>query len=129
MSVDIFDFIHTSTDQYPQSSVNVHFGAGYQYSSYPLGPDQITFILTFRAMQWFLNSGTGLVDATIKPRYNMKALQDFYERNGTFKTWIYLHPVRGPVFCKFEAPLQSPKTIPGGSGVTESFELRLLLQP
>ena len=95
MAIDIFDFIHSVADTYPQSSVNVRFGGGYQYSTYPLGPDQIIFICTFRAMQWFLDDD-GNVDATINETYNMRALQIFYENNGTHKTFIYLHPVRGP---------------------------------
>ena len=128
MAIDVFDFIHSVADTYPQSSVNVRFGGGYQYSTNPLGPDQIIFICTFRAMQWFLDDD-GLVDATTNEIYNMRALQIFYENNGTHKTFIYLHPVRGPVFCKFESPLQTPKTLPGGSGVTESCALRLIYQP
>jgi phage-related protein len=127
MAIDVFDFIHTANDQYPQNSINVKFGGGYQYSSYPTGPDQIIFTLSFQAMQFYLNAGN--VDATILPRQNMKALMDFYERNGTYKTFIYPHPVRGYVFVKFESPLQQPKTIKGGNGVTEPFEIKLILQP
>lgn len=128
MAIDIFDFIHSANDTYPKNTVDVRFGGGYQYSSYPTGPDQIVINCAFQSMKFYLD-GSGNVTSATSPRSNMRALQEFYERNGTHKTFLYPHPVRGYIFAKFESPLQCPKLIKGGNGWTESFELRLILQP
>lgn len=127
-AIDFFDFLCSCTDQYPQSSTSTKFGGGYSFASYPSGPDQVIFILHFAAMRYFVNSD-GTMDTTTSPRINMQVLKNLYEANRLHKTFIYNHPIRGYVFCKFESPLQCPKVIPDANGVTEAFDVRLIMQP
>jgi hypothetical protein len=127
-TISIFDFIHTAYDSYPNSSVKVQFGNGYQFAATASGVDQIITTLKFNAMKYYLNA-EGVPDATIFPDRNMLALQNFYEAHRLSKPFVYLHQTRGLIFVRFESPLQCPKVREGGQGVTESFEMKVIYQP
>jgi len=127
--METFDFpYHTVEDQYPSSSAVVQFGGGYSFASKPRGPDQITFKLNFQGMFYFTNSN-GTLDGTSNPKINMKVMLDFYENHRLYEPFIYNHPVRGPLTCRFGKPLSIPKGIAKGKGQLEAFQVELILQP
>lgn len=128
-SISIFEYpYHHAYDIYPNSSVKVQFGNGYQYATGASGADQIIITLKFKAMKYFLDED-GVPDASVTPELNMLNLQNFYEEHRLSKPFVYSHQTRGLIFVRFESPLQCPKVREGGFGVTEEFEVKLIYQP
>lgn len=128
--METFDFpYHVPTHAYPKGD-GFRFGRGYEFSAAAQEPVQRRFTLHFNAMQWFFDD-EGVADETIEPQLNALALDAFYRRHLTHKKFKYLHPVYGEILVKFAAdvPFEMPRAIPGGTGVTEEFELVLIEQP
>lgn len=119
---------HTSATEYPDSGFKMKFGNSYEYAEGPTAPDQRRFTLSFPLLKYFVNAA-GVVDATIQPTLNMKALEDFYILHKLWKTFIYPHPVYGNVNVRFQAPLKVPGGIPGGDGALGAFSIELIEQP
>ena len=59
----------------------------------------------------------------------MKALIDFYEQHHTSKKFYYVHPVYAVLTVRFKKPLEAPRSIKDGNGITEPFEILLIEQP
>lgn len=130
MALDTFDFpYHLVETQNPESGTRIQLGGSYVFSSPPESPPQRTFVLSFPMMKFFLNPGTGLLDATIEPKYNMLALIQFYQAHLLHESFLYQHPVHGVVEVKFGKPLIEPKGKPGGIGATEAFEVEFIEIP
>lgn len=127
--METFDFpFHITRTEYPDSGTRVQLGNSYIFTAPPQGPDQRTFILDFAAMKYFLNNQWE-PDETIEPKKNMLALEKFYQRHQTHKSFLYDHPVHGQVTVRFKSPLKPPKGLPGGDGATEGFSVELLEEP
>lgn len=119
-----FDFpFHTLSTSYPKGD-SFKFGRGYEFSAAPQLPVQRRFQLSFELIQWFLDDA-GEIDATIQPQLNALALDEFYRFHYTHRAFIYPHPVYGNLTVKFasDAPFQMPKSLVGGNGATDRFEL------
>lgn len=130
MSLDVFPFsMHTVTHTYPKGD-SVKFGKGYEFNAKPLLPFQRTFHLYFSAMQWFFNAD-GSLDTTSNPSFNMGALVQFFEAHDYSQAFTYPHPIYGDITVKFAAgtAFEIPKSLPGGSGVTEPLQVDLVEQP
>jgi hypothetical protein len=110
--------VHTPRHTYPPGDQQ-KFGKGYQYAVKPLLPLQRTFILSFDAMQW---------DGPVAG-YDMQTLIDFYEAHELWDRFNYVHPKYGTLIVRFATPLAVPKSVKGGSGATEPFEVQLIEQP
>lgn len=128
--METFNFpYHHPTHSYPKGD-GFKFGRGYQFSAAPQEPVQRKFTLHFNTMIWFLNEDN-TPDRVTEPEKNMQLLVDFYERHYTHKKFIYPHPTYGNITVKFDTdhPLEIPRSLKGGSGATDSFELVLIEQP
>ena len=130
---DTFDHdIHTVQVKYP-SDPSVQMGGGYQFASRTPHPYQREFVLSFDAMIFYMSGGSkNLSDtptSTYNPKLNWWRLELFYKNNGTWKTFIYPHPAEGNINVRFKQPLEQPKVVKGGHGVSEAFELIFVEQP
>ena len=131
---------HTTVDVYPVNSSKLKLGMGYEFASRPKGPPQITFQLTFKMMFWWITK-VGNIDRAYDPDSytgsNIAALIDFYELHQLYDPFIYPHPSRGELICRFDKPLSVPKNIEGlitydgsySGHQVESFTLDFLMQP
>ena len=129
MSLPVFNFpFHSPTHVY-QKGDSFQFGRGYQFNAAPLLPMQRTFRLTFKGMCWFQNA-QGQYDPTINPQLNIYTLLQFYEAQFTNLPFTYPHDVYGQLTVKFSAAnaFEVPKTIDGGTGMTEGFEMMIVEQ-
>jgi hypothetical protein len=126
METFLFDNYHM-THKYPDDST-VSFGGGYVFAVKPESPPQIIHYLHFSGLHWYANAQGSWVD-TIDARKNILALNNFYERHRKWKRFIYPHPYRGNLIVRFNQPFQMPKSIVGGSGLTESFDIEFIEHP
>jgi hypothetical protein len=130
MAGQTFNFpYHKVRTEYPESTTNIQFGKNWVFPIKPNAPDQRTFVLTMRGMQYFLNGVDPLPDPTIVPERNAKALSNFYETHQQWDTFIYPHPVYGNITCRFKNPLRLPEGIDGGTGLLPEFEIVLIEEP
>ena len=126
--MDTFDFpYHTLGVKYPDSSVKLTFGKGYEFASKPKGPDQVTYTLDFEAMAFF-EDPPGTLDLAEQPLVNMAVLEQFYNDHKLYEPFIYPHPTLGDLTVRFDEPL-SYKILKGGRGLTEPFTITLITQP
>lgn len=126
--MDEFDFpLHTLEVKYPESSVKLQLGRGYEFASRPRGPDQVTFTLYFKAM-FFFEDPPGTLDLDVNPTVNMAVLEAFYNDHKMYDKFIYPHPTLGDVTVRFGEPL-TYKIAENGRGRVEPFTIRLVTQP
>lgn len=128
--METFDFpFHTPTHTYPKGD-GFKFGRGYRFTAAPQLPVQRTFTLHFESIVWFLKDDD-TVDKNAEPQINAQRLIDFYERHYWHKAFIYPHPVYGNLRVRFseENPLEVPKSLKGGNGATDNFQIVLIEQP
>lgn len=127
--METFNFpMHLVSTKYPANGQSISFGGAYTFTSEPDAPDNRQFTLTFAGMKYFTASGA--VDyATNAAINNVGALEQFYQRNGRWKSFTYPHPVYGDVVCKFLNPLDLPKGTPGGDGALPNFDVVMVEQP
>lgn len=126
--MDIFSFpYHTLEVKYPDSSIKVAFGGGYEFTSKPKAPDQVEYILNFAAM-FFFETVPGYLDETKHVEANMAVLEKFYNDHKMYEKFIYPHPTHGNLVVRFAEPLNY-KIAVNGKGRVEPFSIRLKLQP
>ena len=126
--METFNFpLHTLSVKYPDSSVKVQFGKGYEFASAPRGPDQVEYTLEFDAM-FFFESSPGVLDKVTRPTVNMAVLEDFYQLVKLYTKFIYPHPTLGNLTVRFGEPL-AYKVAKNGKGRVEPFSIKLVLQP
>lgn len=126
--METFTFMkHVLSVEYPESSAKIKFGRGYEFASRPIGPDQVTLTLSFKAM-FFAFNPNGSYNLTWEPTINMALLENFYKEHRLYEKFIYPHPVEGNLTVRFDRPLQY-KIIENGNGQVEPFQIRLLTQP
>jgi len=130
MPLQTFDFHnHTPTTTYPKGD-GFKFGGGYEFAAKPQLPLQRRFRLHFSGVVWYVNTN-GTIDYVTDPANNAGRLMQFYEDHLSYEPFLYTHPVYGTVTVRFapDVPLEIPKSQPGGSGMTDSFEVTLVEQP
>lgn len=127
--METFEFpYHLMEVKYPDSSVTVSFGGGYDFTSKPKAPDQVEYTLNFKGM-WFFTDITGrALDLTREPELNMGLLEAFYQRHRLYGKFWYPHQTQGLIRVRFAEPL-GYKIVENGKGQVEPFSVRLILQP
>ncbi len=115
------------TTRYPESSAKVQFGRGYEFASQPRGPDQVIYVLNYATMVFYLNTD-GTLNKTRNPPINMALLEDFYIKHRLFEKFIFPHPAKGNLTCRFNKPLEFT-IAKGGLGTVEPFSVELRTQP
>lgn len=134
-----FDFpYYRHSDKYPESSVTMKFGRGYQFASKPKGPDQIICELEYPHMFWMQDPITNEFRDDVNLQLNIKALISFYEAHRLYEKFWFDHPTRGVTVWRFNKPLETPKRI-GDNAVfgingylahqVDGFSVELILQP
>jgi hypothetical protein len=98
---------------------------GWTFSAKPITPFQKKFKVTLHGMRWYLLSD-GLYDSTTAPTMNARALELFYEANGTWDNFTYLHPHLGSLTCRFAAAVTVPAAIPNSGGLIGPLEVTLV---
>ena len=123
-----FDFpYHVLEVEYPDSSIKVAFGGGYEFASKPKAPDQVEYIVNFETM-FFFETLPGILDLEKYPKLNMAVLEKFYNDHKMYEKFIYPHPTLGNLVVRFAEPLRY-KITKGGGGRVDSFSVKLRLQP
>ena len=126
--MDTFNFpYHTLGVKYPDSSVKMSFGNGWEFASKPKGPDQLAYSLKFDIMMFF-ELAPNLYDEDINPELNMRKLELFYQKHRLFEKFYYPHPVEGNIVVRFQKPLEYD-IVKGGQGAVEPFTIYLTTQP
>ena len=118
---------HLISVEYPNSSVKMTFGRGYEFASKPKGPDQLDYILDFNLMM-FYEDVPGSLDLLANPKINMALLEKFYQSKRLYEKFIYPHPTEGDVIVRFKEPLKY-KIKFGGNGAVEPFSVKFTTQP
>lgn len=121
-----FDFpYHLREHQYISLSTVVPLGGSYSYRVSPTSPEQRTFTLIFKTMQFLLDSA-GLIDISSNAQLNAGRLLAFYNQYKLHRTFIYPHPDFGNIRVRFNKPLRFPEGLTNGRGYLPSFEVELI---
>lgn len=126
-----FNFpFHGNPSKTPEDrSINIELRGGFRFTTKPIDPIIRVFTLTFPAMGYYtLPDGTPDTQGTIEPQHNIAALERFYERHGTWKTFIYPHPFWGDTNVRFNAPFTTP-VVTGNQGKVLNIEVVLREHP
>lgn len=112
-----FDFPYFSfSTEYLKNSIISPVGKHWAYHLPPYKGKTLIHTLYFNTMRY---------DTTQKD-ISINELKKFYEEHETWKPFIFWHPTRGRLVCRFHSPIVLPKLIPGGGGVTEPMEVSLI---
>lgn len=126
--METFDWPNfTWTTKYPESSAKVKFGRGYEFASKPKGPDQVTYVLRFRAMKAF-EGADGLLDPVPMPEINVGRLEAFYNVHRLYEKFILPLPGKGDLVVRFAKPFEYT-IAEGGLGTTDAFTIEVCTQP
>lgn len=129
--METFDFpYHGNPGNTPEdASPSVELRGGFRFSSVPHDPIIRTYELTFPVMGYFLlPSGEPDTEGTVHPQWNIAALTRFYERHGTYKTFIYPHPFWGDRTVRFDRPFTTPQ-VTGNKGKVTNITVSLREHP
>lgn len=129
MVLAVFPFVnHTPVHRYPKGDA-FQFGKGYEFSAAPQEPLQKRFVLKFNALTWYFTGTTPVNNVDVEN--NAMAFDEFYRAHLTHKKFLYNHQLFGQITVKFapDTPFEMPRSIDGGGGVTEGFEVTLVEQP
>lgn len=99
---------------------------GWSFSAKPTTPFQRRFRVTLHGLRWYTNNTTGLYDSTTNPTINARALELFYERHETWKTFTWVHPHLGSLTCRFGASLTVPEGLPNANGLIGPLEITII---
>lgn len=126
--METFDFpYHSCSVKNPESGFRGQFGNSYTFTAEPSAPDQRVLVLKFPVLKYFVTAG--VVDETVQPEINMKALIDFYQVHKMHTSFHYTHPVHGMLEVKFNKPLEEPSVELGSDGACLNVEVELLEIP
>lgn len=100
---------------------------GWQFSAKPNTPYQRRFKITLHGLRWYLN-GSGYYDNTTNPTFNAKRLEEFYERNETWQSFLFQHQHIGPTpfECRFLNPVAVPAGLANSGGFLAPLEIQLI---
>jgi len=122
-----FDYF-TLGEDFPDSAFKARFGRSYEFAVEPKGPDQIEFILKIEGMWFFLEADGVTLDLNTQRDRNMGKLREFYKAHGTWKPFLFKHPILDEVTVRFKEPLRW-RLVKDGKGLTEPLEIKLVLLP
>jgi hypothetical protein len=126
--METFDFPYfTWAVKYPESSAGVKFGRGWEFTTAPKGPDQVTYTLKFKTMVFFTDEA-GRVIPSVRPEININRLEKFYQRHRLWKRFKLPLPGHGTMIVRFSKPLDYALA-EDGKGTVEPFQLEILTQP
>jgi phage-related protein len=120
--------IHKVKTAYQPNGFSVNFGGGYSFDTDGGYPPLKRFTLTFEGYMYYMKlvNGVEVVDKEKNKNINnLGALEDFYLRHLTHKTFEYNSPVYGKVYVRFAEPLNIPEGITNGHGLVEKFDVTL----
>lgn len=122
-----FDFAPNGTvpEVLPPEAQPVVTMNGWTFSSKPSVPYQKKFRLTLHGMRWYLQAN-GLFDITTDPFMNARRLELFYETNGLWDKFTWVHPHIGGLNVRFASPLQIPMGIANSNGLVPALEVNLI---
>lgn len=115
-----FDY-HSPQTEYPDNGNRGTLGNSYEFTVRPVAPPQRTITLHFEQMTVFGNAD-GSPNYTQNIAINFNALEKFYQEHQLWKTFLYTHPIYGPLNVRFAEPLKTPKVT---KGYTEAFSVKL----
>lgn len=98
---------------------------GWTFSAKPTVPYVRKFKITLYGMRWYLQT-SGLFDSTTDPTFNARRLEAFYEANGTWDNFTYVHPHFGSMQCRFSGALTIPAALPNSAGLIDGFQVELI---
>lgn len=142
MAYEIFDFpFHKPNDEYP-GGTTTKFGRGYSFAATPNGKQETICHLNFKAMFVYQNPDSS-INFDVDPKFNIFAVEGFYQRHLLHRFFQYKHHRRGFVICRFNKALVMPKTVDNPDGIgaklvngvayrlhqVEPFDIDLVLQP
>lgn len=129
--METFDFpYHGNPAKTPQDgSPSIELRGGFRFSAKPVDPIIRVFDLEFPVMGYFtLPNGDPDTEGTINPQWNVAALERFYERHGTWKSFIYPHPFWGNITVRFDRPFTTPK-VTGNRGMVNNIQISFREHP
>jgi len=111
------------------SMSRIELKGGFRFSNEPSEPILRLFSLTFPAMVYkSLPNGDPDALGTIDANNNIMALWEFYKTHGTWKSFIYPHPVFGNVIVRFDTPFTIPQ-VTGNRGLVSNVEVKFREHP
>lgn len=123
--MDIFNFpLHKREYKYLNNSDTIQLGKGYSFVAKPRSPMLKEFILAFTGFRYYFDS-LGKIDYTTNAnKDNIAALTTFYEKKGTWDSFIYKDEQFGDVKVRFKQPMEVPQTM-GKKAVVGDFQIIL----
>ena len=115
---------HKRNFKYLNNSNSIQLGNGYAFVSKPRSPMLKEFTLTFTGFRYYFDENDNVDKETNANKDNVAALCDFYERHGTYETFIYPDEQFKDVQVRFSEPLEIPQT-DGRRGVVKEFSVTL----
>ena len=126
--METFNFpYHEFEEEYPDTGSGMKFGNSYEYRAAASAPPTMNITLTMTGMRYVFNGNT--LSDTLNPTLNIRVLDAFYHVHQLSEKFIYPHPVRGNLNCRFAAPLSIPKVIRGGPAILPDFSVKLVYLP
>lgn len=98
---------------------------GWNFSSKPNQPYQLSFVVMLHGMTWYTQSN-GLYDVTTAPTVNARRFEQFVQAQGTHSSFTFPHPHLGSITCRFKSLPEVPPGIPNSNGLIEAFEVELV---
>lgn len=98
---------------------------GWTFASKPSVPYAKRFKVTLHGLRWYLQTN-GLFDVATDPTRNARRLEQFYETNGTWDKFTWVHPHFGSMNVRFASPVSVPMGIANSNGLVSAFEINLL---
>lgn len=108
----------------PEATQNTSMN-GWAFTSKPKVPYQKKFRVTLYGLRWILN-GDGTYNTTASPTTNARLLEQFYQANGVWDNFIWVHPHLGSLPVRFAEPVNVPKATPNSNGLIEELEIMLI---
>jgi hypothetical protein len=129
MALQTFDFpTHVTSVSYPKRGAQVKLGGNWTYTTKPNAPAMKSLQLRFDGLWWFKDSNN-VLSATIQPKLNLLALENFYAAHELHQEFIYPSDRYGNMIVRFEEPLVIPEAVKNGNGLVKDITIKLIQQP
>lgn len=126
--METFNFpFHEFEEEYPETGSGMKFGNSYEYRSAAVAPPTLNITLTMTGMRYYYDGN--VLNSSVNPTTNIRVLDAFYLAHQLSEKFIYPHPVRGNLNCRFAAPLNIPKVIRGSPAILPDFSIKLIYLP
>jgi phage-related protein len=131
MTIETFPFIFYTPKTIRQSVQSVEFGRGYVSTVRPFRPLPRRFELRFpEGTMLYLRTNAGIISSTVHPQNrNFRSLEEFYDRHGTWETFLLDHQSYGVLSVKFTEVIDIPDTIKNSPDALSEFTLKVVEVP